>query len=334
MIVLVWVSVCCLLIMVGSLILWKRKIIVGVWSIKVFTSTELVTQEPAKKVLKTPTLKAEDVTDIPAEFIADPFILYRNGSYYMFFEVLDKTTMKGVISFAHSEDGHSWKYGRMVLEESYHLSYPYVFEHEGESYMIPETIEAGKILLYKAKQFPDKWEIVSEMVDGKYADPSLFYYNQKWWMFASKQGQLHLFHSNSLTEHWTEHPKSPLIRNDHHVTRLGGRVIVDNGRIYRYTQDGQPTYGHAVRVFEITDLSESSYQENEINLVLNGTKENDWRRDGMHSIDQVKTEEDKWLIAVDGHRLETRPYLLWKLDYIRCKYGSWLWKSVAAFVVI
>ncbi len=327
-------SICCLLILGSSYILWKRKIIVGVWSIKVFASNSVVTERPAEKVLKTPTLEATDVTDLPAEFIADPFIIIHNSKYYMFFEVLDKSTMKGVISFAQSEDGHSWKYGRMVLREDYHLSYPYVFEYCGECYMIPETIEAGKVLLYKAKKFPDDWEVVAELVNGKYADPSLFYYNQKWWMFASKEGQLHLFHSNSLMEQWSEHPKSPLIRNNHHVTRLGGRVIVENNRIYRYTQDGKPTYGRAVRVFEITRLSDSCYEEKEINLVLNGTEANDWRKDGMHSIDQLKTGDNQWLVAVDGHRLETRPYLLWKLDYMRYKYGSWLWKSAFAFVVI
>ena len=306
----------------------------GVWSIKVFTSPGVIKEEPAEKILKTPTLRASDVTDLPAEFIADPFIIYRDNSYYLFFEVLDKSNMKGVISFAHSEDGVDWKYGRKVLQESYHLSYPYVFEHEGECYMIPETIEAGKILLYKAKQFPDDWEVVYELVDGKYADPSLFYYDRKWWMFASSQGQLHLFHSPSLTEHWVEHPKSPLIRNNHHVTRLGGRVIVENGRIYRYTQDGKPTYGRAVRVFEITELNDSQFKEREINLVLNGTANHGWRRDGMHSIDQVKTSDNQWLVAVDGHRLESRPYLLWKLDYMRYKYGSWLWKSAFMFVVL
>ena len=329
-----WLAISCLLMLGSSLFLWKRKIIVGIWSIKVFTSAAIIKKEPAEKLLETPTLKASDVTDLPAEFIADPFMISRNGSYYLFFEVLDKSTMKGVISFAHSQDGLTWKYERMVLQESYHLSYPYVFEHEGECYMIPETIEAGKILLYKAKQFPDNWEVLSELVEGQYADPSLFFYNQKWWMFASAKGQLHLFHSHSLMDGWVEHSKSPLIRNNHHVTRLGGRVIVENNRIYRYTQDGKPRYGQAVRVFEITELTDHSYREKEINLVLNGMVNHDWRKDGMHSIDQVKTDDHKWLIAVDGHTLVSRSYLLWKLDYLRYKYGSWLWKGAFTFVVL
>lgn len=54
----------------------------------------------------------------------------------------------------------------------------------------------------------------------------------------------------------------------------------------------------------------------------------------MHSIDQLKIGDNQWPVAVDGHRLETRPYLLWKLDYMHYKYGSWLWKSAFTFVVI
>ena len=329
-----WILIGCAFILGSGFFLWRRKIVVGIWSIKVFTSTGIIKESPPEKKLKEPTLMAKDVKDLPAEFIADPFIIARNNSYYMFFEVLDKSTMKGVISFAFSQNGQDWKYERMVLQEDFHLSYPYVFEYEGEFYMIPETIEAGKIQLYKANHFPDEWVVVSELVEGSFADPSLFYYNHKWWMFGSKQGQLHLFYSDCLTENWTEHPQSPLIHNNHQVTRLGGRVIVEDNRIYRYTQDGKPTYGRAVRVFEILELSEHSYREKEINLVLNGTDADDWRNDGMHSIDQVKINKDQWLIAVDGHRLETRPYLSWKLDYMRYKYGSWFWKSAVTFVVI
>ena len=34
-----------------------------------------------------PVLTASDVTDIDAEFVADPFLFYENSSWYMFFEV-------------------------------------------------------------------------------------------------------------------------------------------------------------------------------------------------------------------------------------------------------
>ncbi|NHC43329.1 hypothetical protein G6549_25995 [Bacillus sp. MM2020_1] len=301
--------------------LFNRKMTVGIWSIKVFISHSIISSFPDENKLKTPSLQASDVTDVPAEFVADPFIISHDSRLYMFFEILDKSSEKGIIGVASSENGEKWNYDRAVLKEDYHLSYPYVFEYNGNFYMIPESSEVSKVLLYKAKNFPYEWEKTCEIIQGNYVDSSIFQYNDKWWMFAGKSGKLHLFFSDDLEKNWAEHPKSPLITNNSSITRPGGRVIVDNHTIYRYTQDGKPTYGSAVRVFKITKLSDIEYEEKEISLVLNGSKkEMGWNKDGMHSIDQLELEENKWLVAVDGHKLEDRNYFSWKIDRILAKW--------------
>ncbi|WP_066067716.1 glucosamine inositolphosphorylceramide transferase family protein [Neobacillus soli] len=298
-----------------------REITLGIWSIKVINSTKMISQPLNESSLSEPTLQASDVTDVPAEFIADPFIIAHDSRYYMFFEVLDKSTNKGVIGLASSGNGEEWKYERIVLQEKYHLSYPYVFKYNNQFYMIPESCEANGVLLYKSKGFPYKWEKTCELIKGKYVDSSIFHYNNKWWMFTSKSGKLHLFFSDKLEGNWTEHPKSPLISDNYSITRPGGRVIVEGGNIFRYTQDGTPIYGSAVIVFKITKLSELEYEEEKINLILSGSKRKiDWRKDGMHTIDQLKITDNKWLIAVDGHKIEKRNYFRWKLDSIISKY--------------
>jgi hypothetical protein len=300
--------------------LFNRKITLGIWSIKVFNSHSLISNPPHQDNFKYPTIQASDVTDVSAEFIADPFIISHNSKYYMFFEILDKSSGKGIIGLATSSNGSDWNYEKTVLREIYHLSYPYVFKFNDDFYMIPESSEANRVLLYKAKNFPYEWEIAAELINGKYVDSSIFQYNDKWWMFAGKSGKLHLFFSDSLEGKWLEHPKSPLISNNNKITRPGGRVIVDKNRIYRYTQDGEPSYGSAVRVFKVNNLTEKEYEEEEVDLILNGTKSDlDWRKDGMHTIDQLKISENHWLIAVDGHKLVNRNYLLWKLDSIFAK---------------
>ncbi|MEH7226819.1 hypothetical protein V7112_23770, partial [Bacillus sp. JJ1566] len=63
-----------LLIMVVFLYLNKRKITLGIWSISTFTSSTFITKFPEKEKLVSPCLMAKDVNDVPAEFIADPFI--------------------------------------------------------------------------------------------------------------------------------------------------------------------------------------------------------------------------------------------------------------------
>ena len=66
---------------------------------------------------------------------------------------------------------------------------------------------------------------------------------------------LRLYYANDLMGPWIEHPKSPIVAGDANIARPGGRVVVFDGRIVRYTQDDDPTYGNQVRAFEITELT-------------------------------------------------------------------------------
>ncbi|MFD2613947.1 glucosamine inositolphosphorylceramide transferase family protein [Paenibacillus gansuensis] len=304
----------------------RKEMLHPVWSIKVFPSQDVIREHPGAAKLAAPTLQAKDVTDIPAAFVADPFLVRHGTGYYLFFEVLNKATGKGDIAAASSHDGVTWKYEQVVLTEPYHLSYPQVFLHEGDYYMIPETVGAGKVLLYRAVEFPYRWEVAESLLDGRYTDPSIFQYNGKWWMLGGARGrQLHLFVSDRLEGPWTEHPQSPVIRENPNVSRPGGRIIQEGNRLYRYMQDGEPYYGSSTRMAEITVLTECEYAETELGIVLEGSrKEQDWSKDGMHHIDQLKLEEDMWMVAVDGHYFEREPYVRWKLRRVGAKLARYI----------
>src|SRR5262249_31617477 len=65
-----------------------------------------------------PVLTHRDVTDIPATFVADPFMVQDNGQWYLFFEVMNARSGQGEIALATSPDGVRWKYQQIVLVES------------------------------------------------------------------------------------------------------------------------------------------------------------------------------------------------------------------------
>ena len=274
------------------------------WSIGIYTGKDPFNfVSPAN--MTNPVLTANDITDIPADLVADPFMLKEGSMWYMFFEVINAHTDQGDIGFAISNDGLNWSYKQIVLDEPFTLSYPYVFKWKNEYYMIPESCQANSIRLYKAVNFPTQWSFLQVLLYGNYADPSIFHYDGRWWMFAESNPKgndiLRLYYADDLMGPWTEHPKSPIVSGDANIARPGGRVLIFDDRIVRYTQDDDPTYGNQVWAFEIIELTNTSYEEKKVseNPILKATGIG-WNEKGMHHIDPHQIEENKWIACVDG----------------------------------
>lgn len=275
-----------------------------VFSIGIYKGASPLDMYPAPEA-ENPVLTAEDVTDLEASIVADPFMIIKNNKWYMFFEVLDKSLLKGRIGLAQSLDGYNWTYERIVIEEPFHLSYPYVFEWENQIFIVPESNHVNTVRLYRATTFPYKWEYVKDLLSGNFVDPSLIYYDNKWWLFAESNPQgndiLRMFYADYLFGQWTEHPQSPLINGNPDIARPGGRMIQYDKYIIRYNQDDFPTYGNMVRIFLINELSTSSYNESEFKVILTASGSG-WNARGMHHIDPHKIRDNLWIACVDGWR--------------------------------
>jgi hypothetical protein len=274
------------------------------WAIGIYTGdSPLHLTSPA--AIRNPVLSYEDVSDARANFLADPFIVVEKGVWYMFFEVMNEESDKGEIGLAVSRDGLHWEYRQIVLKESFHLSYPYVIKWEDDYYMIPETLAANSICLYKADSFPTRWSCIRTLVSVRCADPSIFRFNEMWWMFAcapvQKSDTLRLYYSHDLMGLWQEHPCSPIVEGDARIARPAGRVTLWDGRLIRFAQDCHMHYGSQVRAFEITRLTPTSYSEKEAdgNPVLFAGADG-WNSMGMHHVDPHLTTEGVWIACVDG----------------------------------
>ncbi|MDC8005426.1 hypothetical protein POV27_15285 [Aureisphaera galaxeae] len=282
------------------------------WSIKIYSGSSPLQLFPEENNALAH-ITRKDVTDIKAAFVADPFMLCTNDIWYLFMEILNAETGLGEIGLMTSLDGALWNYGQVVLKEDYHLSYPFVFEHEGQYYMIPETLDAGSIRLYRAINFPNKWEFQTDLVQGAFADPTLFWNDGIWWLFAcertSKSGTLCLFYSDRLEGPYIPHPQSPIVKEDRRKARPAGRILVLEDKIIRVCQDCYPRYGSAVRAFQITQLSTTTYEEQELieSPILKASEApKQWNTRGMHHIDAFKINENHWLACVDGCYSEAR----------------------------
>jgi hypothetical protein len=275
------------------------------WSIGIYTGDSPF-KLTAPENISNPVLTAKDVTDVEADFLADPFILYEDQNWYMFFEVMNTHTAQGDIGLATSDDGLHWAYKQIVLNEPFWLSYPYVFKWENEHYMVPcQTV--GSVRLYKAVSFPTQWCLVKTLLIGDYADPSIFRYEGKWWLFVGtntkRNDTLRLYYASDLLGPWTEHSESPIVNGNASMARPGGRVLVFDGRVVRFAQDDSVSYGNNVRAFEITRLTTTDYEEKEVGEepILKPSGRG-WNADGMHTIAPWQVGEKSWIACVDGYK--------------------------------
>lgn len=250
--------------------------------------------------IKNPVLSVANFKDTNILYVADPFII-KNNIFYMFFEVLKRNDMKGVIALATSEDCITWDYKKIILEEDFHLSYPYIFKYGNEYYLLPETKRDNSIRLYKSINFPFHLKFVKKLVIGSYCDPSIIFYKNKWWLFASKNNEdLYLFYADNLEGPYSNHKKNPVIKSNPHLARPAGRIIEYEGKLVRYAQNDFPDYGLLVYAFQILEITETDYKEKQLNPPVLYPSGKGWNAAGMHHISPLQVHEGKWIAAVDG----------------------------------
>jgi len=204
----------------------------------------------------------------PGHFYADPFVFETEGEQYLFFEDYVRGQSKGVIACIQIDDPGFVGEPKVVLETDYHLSNPTIFRWEGQSYMLPETRDSGRISLFRAVDFPWRWEFDRVLIDSVWAvDPTLFEHAGKFWMFAGGverngliDGELFLFFSDSPFGPWVGHPRNPVVA-DARRARPAGQVFTLQGQLVRPGQDCARRYGRAVVLNRIEVLSETQYRE-------------------------------------------------------------------------
>jgi hypothetical protein len=205
--------------------------------------------------------------DAPAgRYYADPFLTEAAGARWLFFEDYDYASRRGALSCAEIDVRGAIGPSVPVLERPYHLSYPCVFSHGGEWFMIPETCDNGTVELYRARQFPGDWRLEAELFRGRAVDTTVWIDRGRVWFFVTlveprgNGTQLWLFSADSLTGAWQPHPANP-ISTDVRTSRGAGAIFRSNGRLVRPSQDCSATYGHSFTLNEIVALDEERYEE-------------------------------------------------------------------------
>jgi hypothetical protein len=149
-----------------------------------------------------------------------------------------------------------------VLNEPWHLSYPQIIEAEGETWLLPEAQRSGALTLYRAIDFPTRWEPAHRIaLDHVPIDATPLFHHGLWWLFYTsgsrepdKMSALHIAYADRLHGPWTPHLMNP-VRTDFASARPGGTARVIDGEVVLPVQDCATTYGGALSLLHFPILT-------------------------------------------------------------------------------
>ncbi|WP_244441176.1 hypothetical protein [Mesorhizobium sp. STM 4661] len=231
------------------------------------------------------------LADDGQRFYADPFVFERDGRHHLFVEEFPYATGRGVISVAELGADGTFGVPRVVLEAAHHLSYPQVFAHAGEIFMIPESGAARELVLYRAAQFPDRWvRDTVLMTDRDFNDATLLESEGRFWLlgterfgYGSASDTMAAYSAPSLRGPWAAHVLNP-IAIDHSATRPGGAFIRHGDALVLPVQNGSRAYGGGLGLMRLDRLDDFDVRFAPPRPIGPGPA---WARTGIHTLNRA-----------------------------------------------
>lgn len=205
-------------------------------------------------------------------FWADPFLIRQGSDTWLFLEDFDYAAGRACIIVGAVQSDGTLRDVRAVLAPPYHLSYPHVFAHAGEIFMVPESSNANAIQLWRARRFPDDWVLEKNLLDLKAVDPTAWFDGERWWMFASPMpvdghvAETYLWTATQLTGEW-QLATTRAICSEVTCARPAGGIVRSDGRLLRPSQDCSGIYGGALWFNEVVNLPPGPYAERPLHRI-------------------------------------------------------------------
>jgi len=234
------------------------------------------------------------------KYLADPFGLVKDGRVHVLCEEYDRRTSHGRIVSIELKDQASPSEPKIVLDLPVHASHPYLVEHRGEIYCVPETWQAREIGLYKAEEFPLKWRKLAPLItDFEGIDATLFQYQGTWWLTCTDREEgasrrLFVWYASDLMGPWKAHAANP-VKVDNRSSRPAGTPFFHNGYLYRPAQDCSKSYGARIVINRVLRLTPTQFEEEQA-AVIEPDASGPYP-DGVHTVSGVGD-----ITLVDGRR--------------------------------
>jgi len=238
-------------------------------------------------------------------FYADPFPVKWQGRTFVFFEDLDHRVGKGIISAIEFDGSGPIGTVEPVLEEPWHLSYPFLIEDNGELWMIPESSAQRDVAVYKCVCFPDRWERHCTLLSGlELADVTITRHHGLYYLFgawrdgtAGYSDTLAIYHAETLFGPWQPHASNPVLM-DRATARPAGNFVNIDGRLWRPVQDCTNGYGAALGLAEVLELSPTAFRQEIRHALKPGPV---WPGRKLHTLNRCGQLE-----VIDGSRVQPK----------------------------
>ena len=192
---------------------------------------------------------------------ADPFLFEKNGKTYLFAELFDRFSGKGVIGVASVDSGKCKRF-KVCLKKPYHLSYPCVFEVNDTIYMIPESNRGGNVVVYKSVEFPYKWEEDHILFEEPGVDTTPFFPDAKIQtplFFTTLNSAGSKANSNLYLIGYKKQKR--LLITDEPIARSAGHLIIEGDYFIRPVQDCTLSYGQGLVFKKIIKFDNERFNE-------------------------------------------------------------------------
>ena len=188
------------------------------------------------------------------QWCADPFVIDDGPDHYIFVEQYLKDKDKGCIGYFKFIDGKPINQG-IIIENTYHMSYPDVFKYKDQFYMIPESSANSTVDLYIADHFPNKWRKVKTLINGqKYVDSTVYQDGENYYLISYSMTGGYEIHVFALYMEKQEVKLLSKKRYMNNIGRPGGRLFLEDGKLLRPAQDCSRKYGEALILYQVDNL--------------------------------------------------------------------------------
>jgi hypothetical protein len=201
-----------------------------------------------------------------AHYKADPHLFAYKNANFVVYEDYDYHDRHGRIFLQELDESLSPKHqAYKTIERPYHLAFPFVFEHDGNAYCVPENSLGNSLDLYQfdagTKSFAFKHTLIKDICA---IDPIIFHYASKWWLLCTDKKStntlLNIWFADDLIGTWQPHLLNP-VKTDIRSARPAGPVCMVDGRLIRPAQDCAKHSGHRISVMEIETLTPTQFSE-------------------------------------------------------------------------